>query len=106
MLSGFSESDAVRFEVTKLFYAQVGFVDRCFYATASGGKGVGPYGTLRGDLVTILYGGQFCYVLREVGEHYIFVGDAYLHGAMHGELLHPGRQEGWKFYEESDFVLR
>jgi hypothetical protein len=38
MLNGLSESDAVRSEVTKLFYAQAGFVDRYFYATASGGK--------------------------------------------------------------------
>jgi hypothetical protein len=106
MLNGFGESDAVRSEATKQFYAQAGFVDRCFYVTTSGGKGVGPYGTLPRDLVTILYGGQFCYILREVGEHYVFVGDAYLHGAMHGELLDPGLQEGRDGkYKEKCFVL-
>jgi hypothetical protein len=106
MLNGSGESGAVRSEVTKLFYAQAGFVDRCFYATDSGGKGVGPFGTLPGDLVTILYGGQFCYILREVGEHYVFVGDAYLHGAMYGELLGPKRREEWGGKnEEKDFVL-
>ncbi|OAP56816.1 hypothetical protein AYL99_08928 [Fonsecaea erecta] len=105
MLNGFAESDAVRAELTKLFYSQAGFVDRCFYATASGGRGIGPYGTLPGDLVAILYGGQFCYILREVSEHYVLVGDAYLHGAMHGELLDQRRQEERRKYEEKDFVL-
>ncbi|KAI9772213.1 MAG: hypothetical protein M1840_000962 [Geoglossum simile] len=102
VLDGSGESDAVRFEATKLFYAQAGFTDRCFYATAAGGKGVGPHGTLSGDLVTVLYGGKFCYILREVGDRYVFVGDAYLHGAMHGELFDPSRQGD---YKERDFVL-
>jgi hypothetical protein len=99
-LDGFAESDAVRAELTKLFYSQTGFVDRCFYATASGGKGIGSYGTLPGDLVAILYGGQFCYILREVSEHYVLVGDAYLHGATHGELLDQRRQEERKEYKK------
>jgi len=94
------------FDATKQFYNQIGFIDRCFYATTSKRMGVGPYGTLQGDLVVILYGGQFCYILREVGEHYVFIGDAYLHGAMHGELFHPVNQRQNKVYQERDFVLR
>ena len=106
MLNGFDVSDAVRSEATKQFYAQAGFENRCFYVTTSGRKGVGPYGTLPRDLVTILYGGQFCYVLREVDERYVFVGDAYLHGAMHGELLDPGLNKARSGkYKEKCFVL-
>jgi hypothetical protein len=53
VLGGLDESDALRFETTKLFYAQTGFTDRCFYATATGGRGIGPYGMLPGDIVTV-----------------------------------------------------
>ncbi|KAF4624621.1 hypothetical protein G7Y89_g13548 [Cudoniella acicularis] len=77
------EQPAVVGEIMKLFYAQAAFTGRCFYTTTSGGNGLGPYRTMPGDLVTILYGGQFCYILRECGNYYTFVGDAYLHGVMH-----------------------
>lgn len=90
---------------TRLFYAQGGFTSRCFYTTASGGNGLGPYQTMPGDKVTMLYGGQFCYILRECGDYYTFVGDAYLHGVMHGEILDLGMQKEWEKLEERDFVL-
>ena len=87
------------------FYQQVGIVQRCFYTTSTGQMGVGPFDTLPGDLVTMLYGGQFCYILREVGEHYLFVGDSYLHGVMHGELQNPAKK--WmECSEEQNFGLR
>jgi hypothetical protein len=87
------------------FYQQVGIIQRCFYTTDLGEMGVGPFDTLPGDLVVMLYGGQFCYILREFGDHYIFIGDSYLYGAMHGELLDPRGE--WKGRtEERSFVLR
>ena len=107
MLGNQSEVDGIGIlEANKRFCQQIGFVDRCYYTTASGKMGIGPYGTQRGDIVTILYGGQFCYILREVGEHYVLVGDAYLHGAMYGELVDPDRPEERGKYEERTFVLR
>ncbi|CZR67422.1 uncharacterized protein PAC_17321 [Phialocephala subalpina] len=99
------EHSAVVGECMKLFYAQAAFTSRCFYTTKSGGNGLGPYQTMPGDLVTILYGGQFCYILRECGDYYTFVGDAYLHGVMRGELLDLGMQKEWEKLEEKDFVL-
>ncbi|KAF8848188.1 HET-domain-containing protein [Acephala macrosclerotiorum] len=92
-------------EALMLFYAQTAITNQCFYATATGQNGLGPYGTMPGDIVTLLYGGKFCYILREVGDHYIFVGDAYLHGVMYGELLGLGMQKEWEKLEEKDFVL-
>jgi hypothetical protein len=100
-----TEHPAVMEEILKRFYAQTAFASRCFYTTTSGGDGLGPYQTLPGDLVTVLYGGQFCYILRECGDYYTFVGDAYLHGVMHGELLGVERQREWEKLEEKDFVL-
>ena len=93
------------FDDFRKFYGQVGITQRCFYTTSTGEMGVGPFDTLSGDLVVMLCGGQFCYVLREVDEHYLFVGDSYLHGVMYGELQNPGKE-----WEEritwKDFVIR
>lgn len=62
-------------------------VNRCFFDTDCGRMGVGPFSTKPGDLVVILFGGDFCFVLRPKGDQYEFVGDAYLHGVMNGELV-------------------
>ena len=101
--SASGETEAV--DCYRKFYQQVGIVQRCFYTTSTGEMGVGPFETLPGDLVTMLYGGQFCYILREIGEHYILVGSSYLHGVMYGELENQGNK--WReCSEERTFVLR
>lgn len=105
IVNGSGEQPAVIAECTKLFYAQAAFTGRCFYTTTSGGYGLGPYQTSPGDLVTTLYGGQFCYILRDCGDYYTFVGDSYLHGVMHGELLGLEMEKEWEKLEERDFVL-
>jgi hypothetical protein len=46
-------------------YRRAGFLNGVCYATASGKMGIGPYGALSGDIVTIIDGGQFCYILIE-----------------------------------------
>jgi len=40
-----------------------------------------------GDQVYCLLGGQVLYVLRTVKNHFIFIGECYLHGMMDGEAL-------------------
>jgi hypothetical protein len=42
-----------------------------------------------GDVVVILNGGQLPFILREVNNHYILIGEAYVHGIMDGEAV-PG----------------
>jgi predicted sulfurtransferase len=48
-----------------------------------------------GDEVWLLEGGAVPYVLRRQiggeGERFVFLGECYVHGAMHGELL----QDDW-----------
>jgi Heterokaryon incompatibility protein (HET) len=60
---------------------------RCFFETDSGYMGLGPHRTQPGDLVVVLAGGFFCFVLRPKGEYFELVGDAYLQGLMHGEMI-------------------
>lgn len=63
---------------------------RCFFTTNDGRMGLGPMCAKPGDLVVMLYGGDFLFVLRETGERYELIGDAYVHGLMHGELVNDG----------------
>jgi hypothetical protein len=65
-------------------------LNRSFFTTACGRMGIGPYRSKHGDVVAVLYGGDFCFVLRRRGNQYELVGDAYTHGIMKGELFEGG----------------
>ncbi|KAK4444184.1 HET-domain-containing protein [Podospora aff. communis PSN243] len=61
-------------------------VNQAFFITASGYMGLGPPNTEEGDEVWVLSGGNVPFILRPHGENTLsFVGDAYVHGIMHGE---------------------
>jgi hypothetical protein len=62
-------------------------MNRSFFVTGSGYFGLGPHFMKLGDVVAILYGLQFPAVLRPVGDDYIFLSTAYVHGIMHGESI-------------------
>ncbi len=65
--------------------------NRTFFTTSEGRMGLGPYHACAGDVVAVLFGCAFCIVLRPCGRQYKLVGPAYVHGVMHGELIHgPG----------------
>lgn len=40
-----------------------------------------------GDIVAVLFGAQVPLMLRKIDEHYLLVGEAYVHGIMDGEAL-------------------
>ncbi|KAF5968835.1 heterokaryon incompatibility protein [Fusarium bulbicola] len=61
------------------------------FMTSTGFVGVGPLDMQPGDEVCILLGGKVTYLLRaQGGESYTLVGEAYVHGIMHGELFKGG----------------
>jgi hypothetical protein len=62
--------------------------NRCFFTTYEGHMGLGPFCTKPQDVVVMLYGGAFCFILRDVDltNKSELIGDAYVHGVMHGEL--------------------
>lgn len=72
---------------------------RCFFTTTDGGMGIGPSCTQFGDVVVMLYGGDCLFVLREVGERYELIGDAYVHGVMHGELTTESSMKNSRVFE-------
>lgn len=71
------------------------FKERRTFLGAEGFVGLGPLGMRTGDVVCVLYGGSFPFVLREVQttalvDAYELVGEAYCHGIMDGEVLRIG----------------
>lgn len=64
----------------------VGF-GRKFVTTESGYFALCPMIVQPGDVVCLLLGGATPYCLRPVGDHFLFLGECYVHGFMHGEGL-------------------
>jgi len=75
----------------KLVSAYVGVLDimteRKYFVSASGYLGMGPSGATSGDFIVLMFGCKMPYILRPIGGKYRFIGDAYVHGIMDGELI-------------------
>jgi hypothetical protein len=63
--------------------------DRCFFRTEGGDMGVGPFDSKVGDVVVILFGGNYPFLFRPKDKHYRLVGNAYVQGVMNGEIVQP-----------------
>jgi hypothetical protein len=61
--------------------------NRRLVITEKGYLGLGVNSCMRGDLVCVLFGCSTPVFLRRVEEHYVFLGEAYLHGIMDGEAI-------------------
>lgn len=60
---------------------------RTLFITKKGYLGLGPYTIRPGDQVVILKGGRTPYIWRKKRDHYVLVGECYVHGIMHGEVF-------------------
>ena len=68
--------------------AQAAMAGRTFVTMKDGKMGVGPFLAQVGDVVAVVFGAPVCVVLRPVSNgQYRLVGDAYVHGVMHGEAV-------------------
>jgi hypothetical protein len=61
---------------------------RSLIVSEKGYIGLGPAKVQKGDLMCILYGSSVPIILRQEDDHFLFVGEAYVHGAMYGEVMH------------------
>lgn len=61
---------------------------RRFFVTDTGFIGIGPRQSREDDVVAILYGGMWPFVLRHCDGYYQLLGAAYVHGTMNGEAVH------------------
>lgn len=57
-----------------------------FFTTTSARFGLGQQGAMAGDFICLLCGGHVAYILRKEQDHHVFVGCAYVHGIMDGEI--------------------
>ncbi|KAK5689840.1 hypothetical protein LTR97_012599 [Elasticomyces elasticus] len=76
---------------------------RLLFRTTSGRIGLGPKVARPGDIVAVLRGGDFPYVLRSLGEEYQYIGTAYMRDIMRGEAVAEAQAKG---LEEQEFVVR
>lgn len=62
---------------------------RTLLGMGQGFMGAGLPHLEKGDMIYVLYGGTASYALRPtlVLEEYIYLGDCYVHGQMHGEAM-------------------
>ena len=83
---------------TEVYVSQLSIYgrNRRLITTAHGYVGLGVNSCMPGDLVCVIFGCSTPILLRKVEDHYVVLGEAYLHGMMNGEAI-----EG---LERGDFV--
>ncbi|KAF1954801.1 hypothetical protein CC80DRAFT_392152, partial [Byssothecium circinans] len=59
---------------------------RAAFRTANGYIGMGPRAMRQGDVVVALDSGAVPFILRPKADHYLLIGECYVHGIMFGEL--------------------
>jgi hypothetical protein len=64
---------------------------RRMFRTDSRHIGIGPIEIQPGDQICVLFGARVPFVIRRSGDHWLLVGECYLHGLMNGEAI-----EIWK----------
>ena len=79
-----------------LFDMNLSCKGRAFFITKSGRYGLGPFVTKPGDECHILNGARVPFVLRRQSDQgpATLVGEAYIHGIMHGEILNDSCVDG------------
>jgi hypothetical protein len=60
---------------------------RRFCITQKGHVGFVPISVEEGDQICVFVGCETPFVVRKRGDSYILIGDAYIHGLMHGEAM-------------------
>jgi hypothetical protein len=78
-----NEGDATRFEGVAWNWE----CNRVIFKTSNGYLGLGPNTLRAGDVTVILFGGRVPYILPPQDGYYLFVGEAYIHGVMSGEVV-------------------
>ena len=78
------------------FTGEIGNIckNRRLFRTTRGHLGIGPLHLRSNDNVCLIYGGHTAFILRGNGDgFYEFIGEAYVHGLMQGEMM-EGVDEG------------
>ena len=57
------------------------------FVTEKGYIGEGTNRSRPGDIICVLLGCNYPVILRPIAGHYEFIGEVYVHGIMHGEVI-------------------
>ena len=69
--------------------ASVSLSNRALYRTSKGYLGLGPTGARKGDEIWLICGALVPFIMRMGDDTVKLVGETYMHGFMHGEMLTP-----------------
>ena len=61
--------------------------NRSFFISPKGYMGLGPLGCQIGDEICVLLGCNQPLLIRRFGDHHLVVGQCYVYGMMHGEMM-------------------
>jgi len=78
-------------------------VGRRFFVTGAGRVGIGPRCMQPEDVIVVLRGGGWPFILRKKGDGYWLLGPAYVHGIMDGEAVQMHKARG---ASEKEFHIR
>lgn len=88
------DSDLVRYAAMDAIFRFDLFLGRCFFKTTAGRPGLGEATVKAGDIVSVLRGGVFPFVLREADKRFQLIGPAYVDGIMNDEAVVALRAAG------------
>ncbi|KAM0541268.1 hypothetical protein ACHAPJ_013313 [Fusarium lateritium] len=79
-------------------HGKIGSYRKRGFSTDTGKIGIGNRDIRVGDSICILGGGNMPFILRQVEGHaavYQYIGQAYVHGIMDGEMMDEGQDMEW-----------
>jgi hypothetical protein len=95
-----NQGDTTTEEIRQFYAACLPAHGRKFGITRRGNFCLVPRYSSAGDLICIPFGSKVPFAFRPAEEHYISIGECYVHGAMHGEAL------TWENIQEKEFLLK
>ena len=77
--------------------------NRRLMISSKGYIGLAPHESQHDDIICILFGCSVPIVLRKVDEHYVYIGECYVHGIMDGQAIDQMRKG---LFNEQEFVIK
>lgn len=75
------------------------------FRTSKGYLGLGPEILKPGDVVAVIFGAKVPFILRPEGDHYLLLGDCYVHGIMKGEAVEEWAGANPEKFDDVEFEI-
>lgn len=84
--------------------AAVALQNRCLFTTRTGFLGLAPEESRAGDFVAVLLGCNHPVVLRPHKDHFLYIGECFVHGMMDGEVIAHAERGGKDIDDELEDI--